>query len=151
MIKPVIKQVIATVIRRVYDSKVSMSERNIDSVRSDVDAHGYVMSLRIAEVVRELVDLLGATTVAVIGGVNETRAVQQWMGDREPQRQDTLRFALQVATMIAKAGDKERARAWFSGSNPHLDDKVPALMLRNEPLAGIQQPLMQAARAFAMR
>lgn len=107
--------------------------------------------MRVGEVVRELVDLLGATTVAVIGGVNETRAVQQWMEGREPQRQDALRFALQLATMIAKSGDKERARAWFSGSNPHLDDKVPALMLRNEALAAIQQPLMRAARAFALR
>jgi hypothetical protein len=128
-----------------------MSERNFDSVRSDVDAHGHVMSLRIGEVVAELVDLLGATTVAVIGGVNETRAVHQWMGEREPQRQDALRFALQIATMIAKSGDPELARAWFSGSNPHLDDKVPALMLRSEPLQSIQQPMMQAARAFAAR
>ncbi len=67
----------------------------------------------------------GASTVAVIGGVNETRAVQQWMSEREPQRQDALRFALQLATMIATSGNPERARAWFAGSNPHLDDKCP--------------------------
>ena len=134
-----------------YDFTVSRSERNYDSVRTDLDAHGHVTSLRIREVVTELVELLGASMVAVIGGVNETRAVQQWQQDREPQRQDTLRFALQLATMIAKSGDPERARAWFSGSNPYLDDKVPALMLRNEKLVDIQGPLMQAARAFAKR
>jgi len=81
-----------------------MPERNFDSVRTDLDAHGHVMSLRIAQVVEELVELLGASTVAVIGGVNETRAVQQW---------------------IATSGNPERARAWFAGSNPHLDDKCP--------------------------
>jgi len=104
---------------------MSMPERNFDSVRTDLDAHGHVMSLRIAQVVEELVELLGASTVAVIGGVNETRAVQQWMSEREPQRQDALRFALQLATMIATSGNPERARAWFAGSNPHLDDKCP--------------------------
>ncbi len=81
MICGVIKQVIAPVILG-YILVVNISERNFDSVRSDVDAHGHVMSLRISEVVRELVELLGASTVAVIGGVNETRAVQQWMSDR---------------------------------------------------------------------
>lgn len=109
------------------------------------------MSLRIQDVVRELVDLLGATNVAVIGGVNETRAVQQWMSEREPQRQNELRFALQLAMMIVSAGDKQTARAWFQGSNPHLEDKVPALMLRDGPINEIQRPLMEAARAFALR
>lgn len=122
-----------------------------DGRRKDVDAHSHVMSLRIQDVVRELVDLLGATNVAVIGGVNETRAVQQWMSEREPQRQNELRFALQLAMMIVSAGDKQTARAWFQGSNPHLEDKVPALMLRDGPINEIQRPLMEAARAFALR
>ena len=125
--------------------------RNPDNLRTDLDAHAHVTSMRIADVVRELVDLLGLSSVAVIGGVNETRAVQQWMEDRAPQRQDTLRFALRLATMIAKSVDPETARSWFQGSNPHLNDKVPLLMLRNEPLEEIQRPLMEAARAFAAR
>ena len=62
--------------------------------RTDVDAHGYVMGLPIRVVVAELVRILGTTDMAVLGGVNETRAVAQWMTDREPQRQDALRFAL---------------------------------------------------------
>jgi len=125
--------------------------RNPEALRTDIDAHSHVISMRISEVVRELVDLLGASSVAVIGGVNETRAVQQWMADRAPQRQDTLRLALQLATMIAKSGDRETANAWFQGSNPHRDDKVPLRMLRSEPLHEIQRALMEAARAFAAR
>ena len=117
----------------------------------DVDAHARVMALSSQDVVRELVDLLGATNVAVIGGVNETRAVQQWITTRMPQRLDVLRFALQLGMMIAAVGDEQTARAWFQGSNPHLDDKVPALMLRDQPLSQIQRPLMEAARAFALR
>lgn len=110
------------------------------------------MSLSIAAVVQELVELLGATTVAVIGGVTETRAVQQWMLGREPQRAHALRFALQIARMIAAAdGEHETLRAWFQGSNPRLDDAIPALLLQSEPLEKVQGPLVKAARAFAAR
>ena len=128
------------------------AERNVDALRTDLDAHSHVTSMRVRDVVSELVDLLGATSVAVLGGVNETRAVQQWVaGEREPQRQDVLRFACQLATMIVKTGDSEVARSWFQASNPHLDDRTPLLMLRNDPLYEIQRPLMEAARAFARR
>ena len=119
--------------------------------RSDNEAHTHAMSLPIGAVVRELVDLLGATTVAVIGGVTETRAVQQWMTGREPQRQHVLRFALQIATMIATETDREVAQAWFHGSNPRLGDRAPMFVLRTESLAESQASLLDAARAFAQR
>ncbi len=119
--------------------------------RTDLAAHDHAMSLPISVVVQELTDLLGATTVAAIGGVGETRAVQQWIGGREPQRAHVLRFALQIATMIAAVGDRELAQAWFHGSNPHLNDAVPVLLLRNSPLPEVRAKLMAAARAFAGR
>ncbi len=109
------------------------------------------MSIPISDVVRDLVDLLGATTVAVLGGVGETRAVQRWMTDREPQRPHVLRFALQVALMIASSTDQELARAWFHGSNPALDDQSPMLVLRNRPLHDVQGIVLSAARAFVKR
>jgi hypothetical protein len=115
------------------------------------DAHSQAMSLPIAEIVRHLLELLDATTVAVIGGVQETRAVHSWLGEREPQRPQVLRFALQLATMIATVADAEFCKAWFHGSNPHLDDRVPMIMLRDQPLADIQRELLAAARIFANR
>ena len=118
---------------------------------TDSQAHSHAMEMPISEVARELIDLLGATVVAIIGGVNETRAVQQWTTGRKPQRQNVLRFALQLATMIAEGEDTEVVRAWFEGSNPHLADAVPALMLRNRPLSEVQSDLMAAARRFAAR
>ena len=129
---------------------LQMKPENIP-IRTDFDAHAHAMSLPIQDVVKELTDLLGATNVAVIGGVTETRAVQQWTTDREPQRAHVLRFALQIATMIAAVADRDLARAWFHGSNPHLDDAVPLMMLRNLPLIDIQGKLMAAARIFAAR
>ena len=116
-----------------------------------IEAHEHAMSLPIAEIVRQLVALLGAPTVATIGGVGETRAVHDWMTTRAPQRPNVLRFALQLATMIATGNDQEVARAWFHGGNPRLDDGVPALLLRDRPLSEIQGPLLAAARGFAAR
>jgi hypothetical protein len=115
------------------------------------DAHSQAMSLPIAEIVRHLLVLLDATTVAVIGGVAETRAVHSWLGEREPQRPQVLRFALQLATMIANEADAEFCKAWFHGSNPNLDDRAPMIMLRDQPLADIQRDLLAAARIFASR
>ena len=109
------------------------------------------MSLPIEEVVKELVELLGATTVAVIGGVSETRAVTQWTAGRAPQRPNVLRFALQVASMILNAHDPQIVRAWFHGSNPYLGDRTPALMLRDEALSKVQGEIIAAARSFAAR
>ena len=115
------------------------------------DAHLQAMSLPIGQIVAHLLELLDATTVAVIAGVHETRAVHSWLGDREPQRPQVLRFALQLAAMIATAADAEICKAWFHGSNPHLDDQVPMIILRDRPLPEIQRELLAAARVFAAR
>lgn len=123
----------------------------IERVRDDFSAHEHAMEIPIEDVVRELIDLLGATTVAVIGGVKETRAVTQWLSGRTPQRPHVLRFALQLGTMIATKADKQIARAWFHGSNPHIGDMVPMLVLRDGKLEDIQGQLLAAARSFASR
>lgn len=117
----------------------------------EVRGHERAISSDIASVVRELVDVLGATLVAAIGGVSETRAVKQWMADREPQRPHVLRFTLQLCWMIAERGGSDVVRAWFQGSNPHLNDGVPLLLLRERPLSDVQGPLIAAARAFSLR
>jgi hypothetical protein len=95
-----------------------MSLEEVSAFRTDLESHEHAMAASIGEVVRELSDLLGATIVAAIGGVQETRAVAQWMNGREPQRPHVLRFALQIANMITTPNDGEVARAWFHGSNP---------------------------------
>lgn len=120
-------------------------------IRSDLDAHDYVVSLPIREVVRELVQVLGSTTVAAIGGVKETRAVQQWTVDREPQRPHVLRFALQLALMLTGQANREFTQAWFHAPNPRIDDRIPMLVLRDLPLDQIQRSLLNAARAFVRR
>lgn len=120
-------------------------------VLNDVDSYNHAISAPLGQVVQELIDILGPTVVAAIGGVNETRAVMQWLNGRKPQRPHVLRFALQLARMIAVKEDVTMIRAWFQGSNPGLQDRSPALLLRNKPLEDIQGPLMAAARSFADR
>ena len=117
------------------------------------EAHDDAMGLPLEEVVRRLAGYLGETVVAAIGGVNETRAVKQWMeeGGRRPQRPDVLRFALQIASMIANTKDPNVARAWFQGCNPHLNDQVPAILLRDGSLHEVQPAIISAARSFAKR
>lgn len=130
----------------------SPDESHQEDVLSDGDAHSRAMALSTTVAVGNLVELLGATTVAVIGNVKETRAVQQWLsGEREPQRPHVLRFALQLALMIATVASAETAKAWFHGANPQLDDHVPMLMLRDQPLETVQRRLLIAARYFASR
>lgn len=124
---------------------------NSETPLTDAQAHAEAMSLPINTVVTRLVKVLGATTVATIGGVTETRAVTQWTDGRVPQRPNVLRFALQIAMMIGGETEAEVVRAWFAGSNPHLDDQVPMLMLRDRPLNEISGSMMAAARAFAAR
>jgi len=51
----------------------------------------------------------------------------------------------------ANAADAEFCKAWFHGSNPNLNDRVPMLMLRDLPLSEIQPELVGAARLFAAR
>jgi hypothetical protein len=127
------------------------SRKASDLFLSDDEAFTRAMSLPINEIVSQLLEVLDATTVAVIGGVQETRAVHGWLSGREPQRPQVLRFALQLALMIAGARDREFCKAWFHGSNPNLDDAVPMLLLRDRPLAEIQRDLIAAARVFGTR
>src|SRR5579864_8744725 len=117
----------------------------------EVRAHENAMTSNIRDVVRELEEALGTTMVAAIGGVSETRAVKRWMSDREPQRPHVLRFALQLAWIICEKGDRHMARAWFQAVNPHVNDAVPLLLLRERQLSDVQAPLMSAARAFTPR
>jgi hypothetical protein len=120
-------------------------------VLNDVESYNHAISAPLKQVVQELIDVLGPTVVAAIGGVNETRAVMQWLRGRKPQRPHVLRFALQLARMVALKDDVTMVRAWFQGTNPGLEDRSPALLLRNRALEEIQGPLMAAARNFAAR
>lgn len=59
----------------------------------------------IAVVVSELVGLFGLEAVALIGGVDSTAAVQDWMsGYERPRHEQQLRHALKAATILLAHG-----------------------------------------------
>ena len=95
--------------------------------------------------------LLGTKLCAVLGSVQETRAVEQWAaGSRKPPTtvERRLRVALQTAAPIAEADSPAVAQARFLGTNPLLDNRSPLLLLSDEDLDETQPAVMGAARAF---
>lgn len=106
-----------------------------------------------AVLVKELRELLGASLVAYLGGVKETRAVRQWAegtraisGREDLQR---LRVAYQAAKLVAERDDSDVVQAWFQGLNPVLGDRSPARLLREGAVEDVGPKVLAAARQFA--
>ena len=121
------------------------------AARPDLEAHDHAARLEFPALVEELADLLGAKLVAYIAAVREVRAVRQWgTGERDARGavQDRLRFALQVAWLIAQSDTAAVAQAWFQGLNPQLDDRSAARLLREGELDEVGPLILSAARAF---
>ena len=115
----------------------------------------YAAAIRLpaAELVARLRALLGATLVAYLAGVQETRAVRQWAeGTRQiagAGTQARLRVAYQAAILIAERDDPAVVQAWFQGLNPALADRSPARLLRDGDLDEAGPHVLAAARQFA--
>ncbi|MDT0264130.1 hypothetical protein [Jatrophihabitans lederbergiae] len=125
----------------------------ITPARPDLDAYVYATRAAQPDLVRGLVDLLGARLVAYLAGVKETRAVRQWAeGVRRihnSEDEQRLRVSLQAALMVSQRDTAEVVQSWFQGLNPHLDDRSPARVLREAPVAEVGPAVLAAARAFA--
>lgn len=104
------------------------------------------------EVVHDLVHVFGASLVAVLGSVKNTRTVRHWMepDGKKPDHLAALRFTLQVVMFLQAAGEKQSTvDAWFRGMNSRLGDTAPALLIADHgDDLHTQQRVMQAARAF---
>ncbi|MDL9946310.1 hypothetical protein QSJ19_12020 [Gordonia sp. ABSL11-1] len=121
--------------------------------RPDLAAYADAARMTLPELVTALRELLGAKLVAYLGRVKETRAVRQWAeGTRaiaDPEDVERLRIAYRAARLIAERDTPGVAQAWFQGLNPVLDDRAPALLLRDGDLADIGPKILAAARQFA--
>lgn len=121
--------------------------------RPDLAAYSDAARMPQSELVGALRDLLGAKLVAYLGRVKETRAVRQWAdGSRaigNPDEVERLRIAYRAARLITERDSPAVAQAWFQGLNPILDDRAPALLLRDGELADVGRQVLAAARQFA--
>ena len=119
--------------------------------RPDLATHDYVVRLPIDVAVKELAGHLGRKLTAYIAGVKDVRSVDDWASgarspnDPLPQR---LKFALEIAKLIAEHDDAQVAQSWFQGLNPQLDDRSPARLLRDEDLEEVGPAIRQATLAF---
>lgn len=121
--------------------------------RPDLAAYTDAARMTQPELVAALRDLLGAKLVAYLGRVKETRAVRQWADATRtignPDDVERLRIAYRAARLIAERDSPAVAQSWFQGLNPILDDRAPALLLRDGELADVGRQILAAARQFA--
>lgn len=121
--------------------------------RPDLAAYNDAARMNQSQLVTQLRALLGAKLVAYLGKVKETRAVRQWADGTRTIGNDTdverLRIAYRAARMITERDTPEVAQAWFQGLNPILDDRAPALLLREGDIADVGPKVLAAARQFA--
>ena len=120
--------------------------------RPELRAHDHAIRATVPAMVAELRELLTARLVAYVAGVSETRAVNEWASGtraiRNPETEERLRLALQIAGMLAEHDAPRVVQAWFTGLNPQLDDRSPARLIREGDLAETGPLVLTAVRAF---
>lgn len=120
--------------------------------RPDLAAFEEANRMTNAELVGALRPLLGDRLVAYLGQVKETRAVRGWAdGTRQiagPETVERLRIAYRIAGMICERDSPAVAQAWMQGLNPLLDDRAPALLLRDGDVGETGPMVLAAARQF---
>lgn len=119
----------------------------------DVEQRAYVDSVRrtVPEVVDALRRALGATLVAKLAGVTETRTVREWAeAMRRPSRtaEQRLRLAHRIVAFIGQLEGDDVAATWFQGMNPQLGDRSPARVLGEEPFDEAGGLVLAAASNF---
>jgi hypothetical protein len=114
-------------------------------------AHRRAIQAPFAEIVQELVQILGKKLTAYVGGVKDTRVVERWMqASVEPYRDADRRIRLgyQIAKTLSEHDSARVVQAWFTGLNPELQDRTPIRLLKEEDVEKVGPELLNAMRAF---
>lgn len=120
--------------------------RTTDTHASDPGmAHRRAVTTSLDEVTEQLREVLGASLVGVLAGVDR-KTVQRWGPARRPRQgtEERLRAAWQIFGVLDDVEDHETIRQWFMGMNPDLDDVSPAETIA----AGHHREALAAARSF---
>lgn len=100
----------------------------------------------LAERVGYLSRVLGEVVTAAIAGVDDARLVEAWshgLPIEEEHARRSMRAAYRVAKLLGASLSEPSVQAWFMGMNPHLDDRSPVEVLREDP-----DQVVQAADDF---
>lgn len=120
--------------------------------RPDLAASLVAARMASPELVAALRELLGATLVAYLGKARSTRVVREWAdGTRAVDEANIERFriAYRAARLITERDAPRVAQTWFQGLTPLLEDRPPALLLREGEIADVGPKVLAAAREFA--
>jgi hypothetical protein len=113
-----------------------------------IDAHNKTIKLGIRDVVARLNSHLGATAVAALSDVRDSKLPYRWVNTDGPEPSaksiERLQLAHRLWMVLADAEGDHVARSWFLGSNPMLGETSPVLALR----AGNFEEVRTAAGAF---
>lgn len=113
----------------------------------EVNAHSVKTRSGIPEMAAYLQGLLGQKITALATGTSDPKAVGEWArGERvpRPETERRLREVYYIAGLLMQTEAPRTVKAWFIGSNPHLEDRAPALVIAEDDPARA----VQAARAF---
>ena len=116
------------------------------AMQADVESHTAAMRASVPTIVGELDRVLGQRLTAAIAGVSDAKAVAKWSrGERAPRRMPSSasETPTHITCLLLQAEAPSTIRAWFSGMNPELDDRAPALVLGDDA-----PRVLQAARTF---
>ncbi len=99
-------------------------------------AHQRATKLGLRETVRRLNTSLGATLVAALAGVKDTKLPHKWVKEGGPQpRAEAIRrltFAYTQWQLVDAAEGEHVARVWFIGANPWLGHDTPIDAIRED-------------------
>ncbi|TXC99037.1 hypothetical protein [Streptomyces sp. ISID311] len=113
------------------------------------EAHAITTAMDIHELVARLNSHLGATAVAALANVRDSKLPYRWAKADGPtpnaQARERLQAAHRAWLVLADAESDHVARSWFLGANPLLDEEAPILVLRS----GRIREVLQASEAFA--
>ena len=116
----------------------------------DLFAYREALRLPASKVVERLVEIVGRKLTAHIGGVKDARAVDRWIagGEIYGDAESRLRFAFQVARTLREHDSPAVVRAWLTGVNPELGDRVPLRLMCENDVDAVAPAILCAARAF---
>lgn len=113
-----------------------------------ISTHAETTRLEIHELVGRMNMHLGASVVATLAGVNDSKLPYRWAKIDGPTPNNgalsRLTAAHRVWIMVADAESDHVARNWFVGANPYLGEQAPVLALRE----GREVEVLKAAEAF---
>jgi hypothetical protein len=110
--------------------------------------HEETARLNIHELVQRLNSYLGATVVAALSGVRDSKLPYRWAKPDGPTPNagavDRLQFAHRIWLELSDAESDHVARAWFTSSNPLLGETPPYMALRE----GKTRETLEAGNGF---